>query len=53
MMKHEEEGNECIKYREIIKNSAINLEDSIRDFCNSFSKLGLSIHIQTDQDLPK
>lgn len=52
MMEDEAEGNECVKYREIIKSSAINLEDSIRDLCNSFSELGLSIHMQTDQDLP-
>ena len=33
----------------IIKNSAIKLEDAIRDLCNSFDELGMSIHIEQDQ----
>lgn len=32
----------------IIKNSAIKLEDSIRDLCKSFNELGMSIHIEQD-----
>ncbi|MCY7291794.1 MAG: hypothetical protein LH615_06380 [Ferruginibacter sp.] len=51
MMETESEDNECIKYREIIKNSAIKLEDSIRDLCTSFAELKLSIHMQTEADL--
>lgn len=47
----ESEDKECIKYSEIIKNSAIKLEDSIRDICNSFAVLKLSIHMQTNEDL--
>ena len=51
MMETEVEDNECQKYREIIKNSATSLEDSIRDLCKSFSELRLSIHMQTDEHL--
>ena len=36
------------KYSEIIKNSAIRLEESIRDLCNSFGDLGVTIHLETD-----
>ena len=36
------------KYQEIIKNSAISLEDSIRDLCQSFGDLGVTIHLETD-----
>lgn len=36
------------KYQEIIKNSAISLEDSIRDLCQSFEDLGVTIHLETD-----
>ena len=36
------------KYRDIIKNSAISLEDSIRDLCQSFGDLGVTIHLETD-----
>ena len=32
----------------IIKNSAISLENSIRDLCRSFSELGVTIHIEED-----
>ena len=39
---------DSIKYREIIKNSAISLEDSIRDLCDSFADLGVTIHLETD-----
>ncbi|MEJ7611903.1 MAG: histidine kinase dimerization/phospho-acceptor domain-containing protein [Ferruginibacter sp.] len=34
--------------REIIKNSAVALEESIRDLCRSFNELGVSIHIEQD-----
>jgi nitrogen-specific signal transduction histidine kinase len=51
MLESEVEDKECTKYREIIKKSAISLEESIRDFCNSFSELNLSIHMQTNQSL--
>ena len=37
------------KCREIIKNSAISLEDSIRDLCQSFGDLGVTIHLETDR----
>ena len=47
MLEHSTE-NERIKYREIIKNSAISLEDSIRDLCQSFGDLGVTIHLETD-----
>ena len=33
---------------EIIKNSAVALEESIRDLCRSFNELGVSIHIEQD-----
>ena len=36
------------QYREIIKNSAITLENSIRELCQSFNDLGVSIHLETD-----
>ena len=32
----------------IIKNSAVKLENSIRDLCRSFNELGMSIHIEQD-----
>ena len=38
------------QYREIIKNSAISLEDSIRDLCQSFADLGVTIHLETDNN---
>ena len=41
---------DCKQYSEIIKNSAIKLEESIRDICNSFEELKLSIHMQTHED---
>ena len=37
-----------IQYQEIIKNSAISLEDSIRELCQSFNDLGVTIHLETD-----
>ena len=33
---------------EIIKNSAISLENSIRDLCTSFEELGVTIHLEAD-----
>ena len=36
------------KYRDIIKTSAISLEDSIRDLCQSFGDLGVTIHLETE-----
>lgn len=51
MLESEGEDKECIKYKEIIKNSAISLEESIRDLCNSFSELKLSIHMQSNESL--
>ncbi len=35
----------------IIKNSAVKLEDSIRDLCRSFNELGMSIHIEQDHSV--
>ena len=46
----ESDDKDCLKYSEIIKNSAIKLEDSIRDICNTFAELKLSIHMQTNDD---
>ena len=40
------EDNNC---REIIKNSAINLENSIRDLCTSFADLGVTIHLESEK----
>ena len=37
-----------VKYIDIIKNSAINLEDAIRDLCKSFEDVGVIIHLEAD-----
>ncbi len=37
-----------VKYMDIIKNSAINLEDAIRDLCKSFEDVGVIIHLEAD-----
>ena len=50
MMDTGEISQDYLKYKEIIKNSALKLEDSIRDICNSFSELGLSIHMETEEN---
>lgn len=41
---------EALRCREIIKTSAISLEDSIRDLCQSFDDLGVIIHLETDPE---
>ena len=46
------ENKECrdkANCNEIIKNSAISLENSIRDLCTSFDQLGVTIHLDTDK----
>lgn len=46
------ENKECrdkANCNEIIKNSAISLENSIRDLCTSFDELGVTIHLDTDK----
>ena len=46
------ENKECrdkANCNEIIKNSAISLENSIRDLCTSFYELGVTIHLDTDK----
>ena len=46
-----ESGSECDNCQachDIIRNSAISLENSIRELCNSFKDLGVSIHIEED-----
>ena len=48
MLENETDINR-IKYHEIIKNSAISLEDSIRQICKSFYDLGLTIHLDSDK----
>ena len=48
------ENNECkdkADCNEIIKNSAISLENSIRDLCTSFDELGFTIHLETDRTI--
>jgi len=46
------ENKECrdkASCNEIIKNSAISLENSIRDLCTSFEELGVTIHLETNK----
>ena len=39
--------------KDIIKNSAISLENSIRDLCSSFADLGITIHLESDKTIFK
>ena len=47
MLENGEELNKA-KYMDIIKTSAINLEDSIRDLCQSFDDAGVVIHLEAN-----
>ena len=48
MLENKECGDKA-NCNEIIKNSAISLENSIRDLCTSFDELGVTIHLDTDK----
>ncbi len=41
-------GEDPTVYYTIIKNSAIDIEGSIKELCNSFSELGFTLHITPD-----
>ena len=43
------ESKDADNCNEIIKNSAISLENSIRDLCTSFDELGVTIHLETNR----
>ena len=47
-MLEDEDYKDNASCNEIIKNSAISLENSIRDLCTSFAELGVTIHLETD-----
>ena len=46
-MLEDKECRDTANCNEIIKNSAISLENSIRDLCTSFTELGVTIHLET------
>jgi len=43
------ESKDIANCNEIIKKSAISLENSIRDLCTSFDELGVTIHLETNR----
>ena len=45
-MLEEKDCGDVANCKHIIKNSAISLENSIRDLCTSFAELGVSIHLE-------
>ena len=47
-MLEKDDCNDVANCKHIIKTSAINLENSIRDLCTSFTDLGLTIHLNVD-----
>ena len=46
-MMEEDDCKDVDHCNQIIKSSAISLENSIRDLCTSFAELGVTIHLDT------
>ena len=51
ILENNPKDEDILQCKEIIKKSAIKIEDSIRDLCNSFTELGISLHIEEDNTI--